>query len=173
MAGRLHQLIDRYRLSVARHDAGPQMALLGIVAGLLAGLTIILFRLLVEWLHGALTGGAEVSDFASLAPQHRLLLPIAGGLLIGVLFHFLAASERRVGILHILERLANHQGHLPWRNALVQFVEEFLLPRRWVDRRRHGSDGLPWSFFRSETVQSLNGEQRKKLVGLEYADAGN
>jgi len=58
-------------------------------------------------------------------------------------------------------------------DALVQFDEESFLRRRWVDRRRQGGDGLPWSFFRSEPVQSLNNEQRKKLVGLEYADAGN
>ena len=58
-------------------------------------------------------------------------------------------------------------------DALVQFDGESFLRRRWVDRRRQGGDGLPWSFFRSENVQSLNDEQRKKLVGLEYADAGN
>ena len=58
-------------------------------------------------------------------------------------------------------------------DALVQLDEEAFLRRRWVDRRRQGVDGLPWSFFRSEAVQSLNDEQRKKLVGLEYADAGN
>lgn len=122
MAGSLHKLIDRYRLSVARQEAGPQMALLGIVAGLLAGVTIIVFRLLVDWLHGAFTPGVESGDFGLLAPYYRLLLPVGGGLIIGVLFQFLAASERRVGILHILERLANHQGHLSWRNALAQFV---------------------------------------------------
>jgi type II secretory pathway component PulK len=58
-------------------------------------------------------------------------------------------------------------------DALVQFDGESFLRRRWVDRRRQGGDGLPWSFFRSENMQSLNDEQRKKLVGLEYADAGN
>ena len=122
MPGRLSKLIDAYRMSVARYDAVPQLALLGIVAGVLAGLTIVLFRLLVQWLHGALTLGAESADFQRLAPYYRLLLPLAGGLAIGVLFSFLAARDRRVGILHILERLAYHQGNLPWRNALAQFV---------------------------------------------------
>jgi general secretion pathway protein K len=58
-------------------------------------------------------------------------------------------------------------------DALVQFDQDSFVRRRWVDRRRQGGDGLPWSFVRSEAVQSLNDEQRKKLVGLEYADAGN
>ncbi len=122
MAGSLSKLIDRYRLSVARCDAVPQLALLGIVAGVLAGVTIIVFRLLVEWLHGTVTPGEVNRGYPLLAPHYRLLLPIAGGLAIGVLFRFLNPPDRRVGILHILERLAYHQGHLPWRNALVQFV---------------------------------------------------
>ncbi len=122
MAGSLSKLLDRYRLSVARCDAVPQLALLGIVAGVLAGVTIIVFRLLVEWLHGTVTPGEVNRGYPLLAPHYRLLLPIAGGLAIGVLFRFLNPPDRRVGILHILERLAYHQGHLPWRNALVQFV---------------------------------------------------
>ncbi|MDT8386237.1 MAG: chloride channel protein [Thiogranum sp.] len=118
----LSQLVDRYRLSVARHDAVPQLALLGIVAGVLAGLTIVLFRMVVSLLQGLSPQGATEGLYESLAVEQRLLLPIAGGLLIGVLFHFLSPGERRVGILHILERLAWHQGHLPWRNTLVQFI---------------------------------------------------
>ncbi len=118
----ISQLVDRYRLSVARHDAVPQLALLGIVAGVLAGLTIVLFRMVVNLLQGLLPQGATQGIYESLAVEQRLLLPIAGGLLIGVLFHFLAPGERRVGILHILERLAYHQGHLPWRNTLAQFI---------------------------------------------------
>ena len=122
LAGHLSKLVDRYRMSVARYDAVPQLALLGIVAGVLAGLTIIGFRLLVAWLHGALAPGQTGQEFELLEPHYRALLPIAGGLAIGLLFQFLRASERRVGILHILERLAYHQGNLPWRNALVQFI---------------------------------------------------
>ncbi len=122
MPGSLSKLIDAYRMSVARYDAVPQLALLGIVAGVLAGVTIVVFRLLVQWLHGTLTPGGESGNYLLLAPHYRLLLPLAGGLTIGILFGFLAAADRRVGILHILERLAYHQGTLPWRNALVQFV---------------------------------------------------
>jgi H+/Cl- antiporter ClcA len=122
MPGSLSKLIDTYRMSVARYDAVPQLALLGIVAGVLAGVTIVVFRLLVQWLHGALTPGGESGNYLHLAPHYRLLLPLAGGLTIGILFTFLAIPDRRVGILHVLERLAYHQGTLPWRNALVQFV---------------------------------------------------
>jgi CIC family chloride channel protein len=117
-----NRLVDRYRLSVARHDAVPQLALLGILAGLLAGATIIAFRLLVAWLHHGLTAGQQIDRYELLPPHYRFLLPLGAGLAIGLLFHFLPAHERRVGILHILERLAYHQGTLPWRNGLVQFI---------------------------------------------------
>ncbi len=121
MRDTLHKLIDTYRLGVARHDAVPQLALLGIVAGVLAGVTIIVFRLLVAWLHSLLTPDGQLGQHQLLAPEYRVLLPLAGGLILGILFQFLSASERRVGILHIMERLAYHQGNLPWRSAVVQF----------------------------------------------------
>lgn len=121
MRDTLTQWIDRYRLSVARHDAVPQLALLGIIAGLTAGIMIIGFRLLVSLLQYLLHQGEHFGDYQRVSAEYRFLLPFAGGLLLGLIFQRLSAGERRVGILHILERLAYHQGNLPWRNAVVQF----------------------------------------------------
>jgi H+/Cl- antiporter ClcA len=47
---------------------------------------------------------------------------VAGGLLIGLLFGMTREESHSVGVLHIMERLAHHQGRLSWRNAVVQFV---------------------------------------------------
>ncbi|RRQ20951.1 chloride channel protein [Thiohalobacter thiocyanaticus] len=117
----LSKQLERYRLSVARPDAVPQLALLGILAGVLAGLTIIAFRLLAEWLQSGLLAG-RAGHFAGLAASHRLYLALLGGLGLGLLFQWLSEDTRRVGILHVLERLEYHQGRMPWRNALSQFL---------------------------------------------------
>lgn len=117
-------MLDDFRLRVSRPDALPQLAVLGVIAGVLAGLTIIAFRLIVQWLRGVwLPGsGLGLEHFGELDPLWRFMVPLGGGIALGLMFQFLAAGERRVGILHVMERLAYHQGHLPWRNALVQFV---------------------------------------------------
>ena len=57
-------------------------------------------------------------------------------------------------------------------DALIQLRDEHFLRRRWVDRQKRGSDGLPWSFFRSEPVRALNEGQRENLVVLDYAASG-
>lgn len=121
MRAAISKQLERYRLSVARPDAVPQLALLGIVAGVLAGLTIIAFRLLAERLQSGLLTG-QTGHFAALAPEHRLYLALFGGLVLGLMFQWLSRDARRVGILHVLERLEYHQGRMPWRNAVSQFL---------------------------------------------------
>jgi len=95
---------------------------MAIAAGLLTGLVILLFRTIVDlvlrwWL---LPAGEEA--FESLRYLERLALPITGALLLGLLLNWVPAEGRRVGVVHVMERLSRHQGYLPWRNALVQFV---------------------------------------------------
>ena len=120
-SSRLQRHLDEFRVRIARPDAILSLSILGMLAGVLAGLTIIAFRLLVEWAQTEFYSGVQPEDFEALAPHWRLLAPLIGGILIGILFHYTPGSSHRVGILHILERLEYFQGRLPWWNALVQF----------------------------------------------------
>ncbi len=121
MRALLSKQLERYRLSVARPDAVAQLTLLGLLAGLFAGLTIIAFRVLAEWLQSQALMG-QAGHFVGVEPGHRLGIAALGGLVLGLLFQWLNADTRRVGILHVLERLEYHQGRMPWRNALAQFI---------------------------------------------------
>lgn len=114
--------LDEFRVQLARPDAVLPLSILGLLAGVLAAATIIALRLLVEWAQRELFPGVTPEHYEALQPHLRLLVPLLGGLLIGILFHFTPSEAHRVGVTHILERLAYHQGRLPWRNALVQFV---------------------------------------------------
>jgi len=118
LAHRLH----RFRLQLARPDAILALSILGVIAGVLAAVTIIALRLLVEWGQRRLFPGVPPEHYEELRPLLRLLAPLGGGLLIALLFRLTPKESHRVGVTHILERLAYHQGRLPWRNALVQFV---------------------------------------------------
>lgn len=119
-AGR--RALDEFRFTVSRPDALAQLALLGIISGLLAGVIIVAFRLLVEWAQESFLPGGRAGNHEALSAQWRFLLPAIGGLLVALVFHLAGEGARRVGVLHVMERLAYYQGHLPWRNALVQFV---------------------------------------------------
>lgn len=118
---RWNQWLDDLGMRVSSVDALPQLSMLAIPVGLLSGGVIILFRLLVESSQGLLFPGSDVENYEALAPVVRLLLPLAGGLLIGLIWQYLKKSTREVGIIYVMQRLDYHQGHLPLRNALAQF----------------------------------------------------
>ena len=109
-----------FRGRLATANALPQLALLGILTGLVTAAVIIAFRSLIEGA-GALmlTGSAE--DFESLGIAARIALVMTGAALLALLLHRYRPSARRVGVVHVMERLSRHQGYLPLKNAMIQF----------------------------------------------------
>ena len=115
-------LIDRLRLRLGGFDALALMAVIGLICGILAGGSNILFRSFTEssyvlWA----TDQSGNTDFENADWLLKLLLPTIGGLIVGLLLQQLNPDTRRVGVSHVLERMAHHQGHLPLKNAIVQF----------------------------------------------------
>ncbi len=98
------------------------LAILGLASGVVCGGIIILFRLAVDQSTAALMPNGEAEGFESLSGTSRFLLCVLGGLAVGIFLHFMKAKARNVGVVHVLERLDYHQGHLPVRSAVVQFV---------------------------------------------------
>ena len=112
--------IGTFRRQLASADSVPQFAFLGIVSGLITGLVILAFRTVIEAPLGLiLEGGFE--DFESLGRDNQFLFPVIGAVLLSVMFTLIPSTARRTGVIHVLERLARYQGHLPWTNALSQF----------------------------------------------------
>ena len=112
----------RFRRRLAHVDALPQLSLLGLAAGLLTGLVMVAFRLAIEVPLGAVLPGGDEEAFERLPAPVVFLLPVLGGLLLGVAFGRLAPERRSVGVTHVMERLARHQGHVPAANAWAQFL---------------------------------------------------
>lgn len=115
-------MLEKIRIRLAGVETGlPYLAILGLLSGLLAGLVIVAFRMVVETTQSAfLVGGPE--DYESLSWQMAFLLPTLGGLVIGLLFEALKKERRHVGVAHVIERLTYYQGNLPMPNAVHQFV---------------------------------------------------
>jgi H+/Cl- antiporter ClcA len=116
-----NQWLDHLGLRLSGLDALPQLAMLAVPVGLLSGGVIIAFRMLVESSQAMLLPGGAIENYEALAPLLRFLLPAGGGLLIGVIWQYLKDETRQTGIVHVMERLAHHQGKLPIRNAVAQF----------------------------------------------------
>lgn len=124
----MQHIIDKFRAFLESHQlqlASARgdwlLALLGLLLGVLVGGVVILFRLLVEWTQAGFLPGADPENYELLAWQARLLLPLAGALLLALLFFFLIRSPIRLGVIHVMERLAYHEGHLPLKHGLLQF----------------------------------------------------
>ena len=100
----------------------PLLAILGLICGLVSGGLIIFFRLTMESGADLILPSGDLEGFESLSKEARFFLCVGGGLLVGLLFQSLNSKSRNVGVVHVLERLDYHQGHLPIKNAVLQFV---------------------------------------------------
>lgn len=114
--------VERLRLDLAGREALLPLSFLGVAGGLVAGGLIVLFRQFIESTQSSFMPGGGTENFESLAPVWRFLLPVIGAVLLGAIFHWLRKHRRRIGVVHVIQRLAYHQGYLSWKNALVEFV---------------------------------------------------
>lgn len=112
---------NAFRARLAYADALPQLALLGCISGFLTALIAITFRFSFELpLDFFLPGDSE--SFEQLPTHIRFLLPVIGGLILGLIMHFTKPEHHSVSVSHILERMQHHQAQLPAANGLMQFV---------------------------------------------------
>ncbi len=118
---RWNQALDRLGMRLADMDSLPLLSLLALLAGCLSGAVIVAFRLLIESNQASILPGNMVENYEGLSPLYRFLLPTGGGLMIGLIWHFLSTEIRQVGVVHVMERMAYHQARLPWRNGVAQF----------------------------------------------------
>lgn len=112
----LHQL----RIRLAHTEALLPLTLLGLMTGILAGMLLILFRESVETISELFMPEGEDS-FELLGTAARLLLPLAGAVLLAVLIKSCPANRRRYGVAHVIERLTFNRGELPLTSVVAQF----------------------------------------------------
>ena len=115
---------DRIQLQLAAQKALPLLVILALIVGICAGLVVIAFRQVSEG--PAIFYLPQLEDFEALPPLWRFLLPLSGALILGLLFQWTAPSGRPTGVVHVLDRLHNHQGKMPMKNAVLQFFSGSL-----------------------------------------------
>jgi CIC family chloride channel protein len=119
---RASALLDLVRIRLSGQEDVVILAALGLLTGLLAGAAIHAFRYLVETTQSSFLPGGGTENYEGLAPAIRFTLCAGGGLAVGLLLQAVGSAARQVGVVHVMERLAYHQGHLPLANAVMQFL---------------------------------------------------
>jgi CIC family chloride channel protein len=96
-----------------------------LVLGLATGAGVWLFKRLIDVVHWA-TFGKIVAWLTSLGGWVVILAPVAGGLLVGLIVHYLVGEERHHGVAGIMEAAALAGGRLRYKRlpakALVSAI---------------------------------------------------
>ncbi len=113
-------MLQKLRIRLAASEALPQLSFLSIIIGILTGFVVLSLHKVVNWGQTSILTAAD--NFESLSPLFRILLATVGGLIVGLLIQSFRPENRAVGVVHVMERLVYHQGYLPLRNAILQFL---------------------------------------------------
>jgi len=115
---------SRYAESLRDQLAGaeslPQLTLLGLLTGIIAGAVIVLFRWAVELPLGYFLPGS-FENFEAISSLMHFALPVTGAILLGLILQLVDKRHHATSIGHVMDRLQNHQGRLPLGNVITQF----------------------------------------------------
>lgn len=111
---------DNFRHSLAYIDALPQLTILGAVVGLCTGAIIILFRFCIIAPLSFLPEHAD--NFEALTVTTRITLIFVGAIALIITLQLFDKNHWETSVAHVLDRLHSHQGKLPGKNWLLQFL---------------------------------------------------
>ena len=100
----------------------PKLSALALLIGIATGGVILIFRLLTEHLTSDLMPGTSHEEFEQLSTTSRFLLPVIGAFILAIIYKLTHPNHHAVGAPYLLQRLDYHQGHVPLKNTVMQFV---------------------------------------------------
>ncbi|MEM8844439.1 MAG: chloride channel protein [Pseudomonadota bacterium] len=119
---RIIQGLDKLRLQTARPDALIQLSILGLIVGLLTGITIVAFLFVIDTALRYLLPSNNAENFEGLSLAARFIFPVVGAILLAVIFKLVAKKDHVVGVVNVLERLRFHEGYMKLRSFILQFI---------------------------------------------------
>lgn len=115
---RYRRVLVRFRrLTKNRHTI---LLSLAVVVGGLGGLAAIAFRelvRLVQWIGYGIPDDTMITDAASLPWWQLLLVPAAGGLVVGLMVRFLMPERRPEAVADVIAASTIRNGEIGWRNG--------------------------------------------------------
>jgi CIC family chloride channel protein len=117
----IHVWLNRFRLNLANNDSLIQFSILGVLAGLSTALVSLGFRFLIEWPPTLWLPNRDSEGYESLPVWAHFALPLGGAIIIGLVLRNFSKENLRTGVPHVITHLHAHDGHMPMKNALIQF----------------------------------------------------
>ncbi len=103
---------------------------IALLVGIVAGFAALLFRKGIDWLQASLYGTDDVSQLHSYAAQLPwywiLLIPVAGGLMVGLIMHQFSDDGRVHAVSDVIEGAALHEGRVPLKPGLASVAASFI-----------------------------------------------
>jgi len=101
---------------------------LAVLVGLLGGLGNLAFQFLIDVFRSLAWGGAEsfVQRFTEAPLAFKLLVPVAGAFLGGLIIHFVAPEAKGHGVPEVMKAVALKGGVIPKRTAVGKTVASAL-----------------------------------------------
>jgi CIC family chloride channel protein len=98
---------------------------LAVIVGIVSGLGAVVFRWLISSFESLFFGGGS-QLLAFLGQYYVIVIPVAGGLLVGPLIYFLAREAKGHGVPEVMEAVAVKGGRIRPRVAVVKSVASSL-----------------------------------------------
>ena len=125
-----HWLADLWRVIRQRGPSQFQFWLIALAIGIAAGFAALLFRKGIESLQAYLYGTDDVAmlhSFAETMPWYWVLvLPIAGGLAVGLILHRFTADGRVRAVADVIEGAALRNGRVEHREGMASAAASFI-----------------------------------------------
>ena len=106
-----------------RGPSQVQFWFIALIIGVSAGFVAVLFRLIVEWLQSTVYGTSDLAHLhsfaASLAWYQILIIPIIGGLIVGLIFDRFTADGRVRSVADVIEGAALNEGRVEVKQGLA------------------------------------------------------
>lgn len=101
-----------------------RILLLSVIIGLLAGYGAVLFRFVIKWVQWVFYQNSEdILTFAhTIPPYMKVILPAAGGLLVGLLVRFGAKEAKGHGVPEVMEAVSLRDGYIRKRVAIIKIL---------------------------------------------------
>ena len=134
----LHQLLadmrgasrDAWRVIKTRGPSQLQFWFIALAVGIAAGFAALVFRLGINTLQGLLYGTDDVSQlhtFVTGLPWYLILImPILGGLVVGVILHRLTEDGRARSVQDVIEGAALNEGRVSVRRGFASAVASMI-----------------------------------------------
>lgn len=121
---------DAFGIMKSRGPSQLQFWFLALAIGIIAGFAALFFRLGINWLQGTLYGTDDVAHLhsfvAGLAWYQILLLPIFGGLIVGLILHIFTDDGRARSVSDVIEGAALNEGRVTVRQGLASAVASLI-----------------------------------------------